>query len=192
MKKNFHFYLKLFLSTFYLSAFTFGGGYVIVGLMRQKFVDAYGWIDEKEMIDIAAIAQSAPGAIAVNASILVGYRLAGVPGAMVTILGTITPPLLILSVISLFYTAFKESRGVNLALRGMGAGVAAVICDVVWKMGKDVAKEGSAFSIVLMVLSFAAAFFFDVNVMLIIVSCGAAGLFYTFWRQKRHKEEGGA
>ena len=190
MKKNFRFFIKLFLSTFYLSAFTFGGGYVIVGLMRQKFVDAYGWIDEQEMIDIAAISQSAPGAIAVNASILVGYRLAGVPGALVTILGTITPPLLILSVISLFYTVFKESRGVNLVLRGMGAGVAAVICDVVWKMGRDVAKEGGAFSIVLMVLSFAAAFFFDVNVMVIIISCGAAGLLHTLWRQR--KKEGGA
>ncbi|MEG2550561.1 MAG: chromate transporter, partial [Erysipelotrichaceae bacterium] len=83
MKKDFNFYFKLFRATFSLSAFTFGGGYVIVPLMRRKFVDDYHWIDEKEMIDMVAIAQSAPGAMAVNTSILVGYRLAKIKGALV-------------------------------------------------------------------------------------------------------------
>ena len=80
---------KLFLSTLYLSAFTFGGGYVIVTLMKKKFVDEYHWIDEQEMLDLVAIAQSSPGAIAVNGAIVVGYKLAGIPGALVAILGTI-------------------------------------------------------------------------------------------------------
>ncbi len=62
----------LFRSTFQLSAFTFGGGFVIVPLMRRKFVEGLHWLEEQEMVDIAAIAQSSPGAIAVNASILVG------------------------------------------------------------------------------------------------------------------------
>ena len=68
---------KLFLSTLYLSAFTFGGGYVIVTLMKKKFVDQYHWIEEDEMLDLVAIAQSAPGPIAVNGAIVVGYKLAG-------------------------------------------------------------------------------------------------------------------
>ena len=68
---------KLFFSTLYLSAFTFGGGYVIVTLMKKKFVDSLHWIDEEEMLDLTAIAQSAPGAIAVNGAIVVGYKLAG-------------------------------------------------------------------------------------------------------------------
>ena len=71
---------KLFLSTLYLSAFTFGGGYVIVTLMKDKFVDKYHWIEENEMLDLIAIAQSAPGAIAVNGAIVVGYKLAGLAG----------------------------------------------------------------------------------------------------------------
>ena len=103
MKKNPKLYLKLFTSTFYLSAFTFGGGYVIVPLMKKKFADDLHWIEEKEMIDLAAIAQSAPGPIAVNAAILVGYRIAGVLGALTTIIGTVLPPFVILAVISLFY-----------------------------------------------------------------------------------------
>ncbi len=84
----------LFTSTFTLSAFTFGGGYVIVPLMRKRFVEQLGWIDEQEMLDLIAIAQSAPGIIAVNTSILVGYKVAGVGGAVFTLLGTMLPPLL--------------------------------------------------------------------------------------------------
>ena len=83
---------KLFFSTLYLSAFTFGGGYVIVTLMKQKFVDELHWIQEDEMLDLIAIAQSAPGAIAVNGAIVVGFKLAGVLGAVTAIIATIIPP----------------------------------------------------------------------------------------------------
>ena len=83
---------KLFLSTLYLSAFTFGGGYVIVTLMKDKFVDKYHWIEENEMLDLIAIAQSAPGAIAVNGAIVVGYKLAGLAGVLTAIFGTVLPP----------------------------------------------------------------------------------------------------
>ena len=84
MKKDWRMYTKLFSSTFSLSAFTLGGGYVIVPLMRKKFVDELHWLEEKEMLDLTAIAQSSPGALAVNASILIGYRIAGVLGAIIT------------------------------------------------------------------------------------------------------------
>ena len=75
--------IRLFISTLYLSAFTFGGGYVIVSLLKKKFVDEYHWIENDEMLDLVAIAQSAPGAIAVNGAIVVGYKLAGRIGAFV-------------------------------------------------------------------------------------------------------------
>ena len=100
---------KIFISTLYLSAFTFGGGYVIVTLMKKKFVDELGWIDENEMLDLVAIAQSAPGAIAVNGAIVVGYKLEGRIGALTAIVGTIIPPFAIISVISFFYAAFSLS-----------------------------------------------------------------------------------
>ena len=87
---------KLFFSTLYLSTFTFGGGYVIVTLMKNKFVDELHWIDEEEMLDLVAIAQSSPGAIAVNGAIVVGYKLAGIPGVLCSILGAILPPMIIL------------------------------------------------------------------------------------------------
>ena len=91
--------LKLFLSTLYLSAFTFGGGYVIVTLMRQKFVNEYHWIEENEMYDLIAIAQSSPGPIAVNGAIVVGYKLGGLLGVFVGVIATIIPPFFIASCI---------------------------------------------------------------------------------------------
>ena len=118
---------KIFISTLYLSAFTFGGGYVIVTLMKKKFVDEYHWIEEDEMLDLVAIAQSSPGAIAVNGAIVVGFKLAGLPGTLVAILGTIIPPFLIISVISIFYAAFRDNFVISRLLLGMQAGVGAVI-----------------------------------------------------------------
>ena len=102
-----HVLWKLFVSTLYLSAFTFGGGYVIVTLMKEKFVDELHWIEEDEMLDLIAIAQSAPGAIAVNGAIVVGYKLAGLLGALVAILATILPPFVIISAISFFIFAIS-------------------------------------------------------------------------------------
>ncbi len=94
MKEKSHVLKKLFLSTLYLSTFTFGGGYVIVTLLKNRFVDELHWIDENEMLDLVAIAQSSPGAIAVNGAIVVGYKLAGIPGILCSILGAIIPPFL--------------------------------------------------------------------------------------------------
>ena len=99
---------KLFFASLYLSTFTFGGGYVIVTLLKEKFVDQYHWIDEEEMLDLVAIAQSAPGPIAVNGAIVVGYKLAGLTGTLVAIIGTIIPPFVIISLISAFFSCFSS------------------------------------------------------------------------------------
>lgn len=77
-------------------------------LLKQKFVDDLHWLDEEEMLDLVAIAQSSPGAIAVNGAIIVGYKLCGIPGIILSVLGAIIPPFIILTVISFFYNAFKR------------------------------------------------------------------------------------
>lgn len=190
MNKKLPLFWKLFIATFSLSAFTFGGGYVIVPLMRKKFVDSLHWIEEKEMLDLTAIAQSAPGPIAVNASILVGYRVAGIPGALVAVFGTILPPLIILSVISLFYVWFRSNRWVSALLRGMQAGVAAVIVDVTLSMGMDVARQKNVLTIVIMLTAFLLTYFLNVNVVYIILSCGVLGFTVTLWKSRKMKGEG--
>ncbi len=168
--------LTLFFNMLYISTFTFGGGFVIVTLMKQKFVDKLHWMDESEMLDMTAIAQSSPGAIAVNAAILVGWRIAGFAGMLTAVVATILPPMVILSAISYCYQAFESNRYVALALKGMQAGVAAVILSVVFDLGGRVLRERSALSILLMILAFLATFVFNVNVVLIILAAAAVGV----------------
>jgi chromate transporter len=175
LKNEKHIYRKLFTSTFYLSAFTFGGGFVIIPLMKKKFVDELQWIEEEEMLNLAAIAQSSPGAVAVNAAMLLGYRVAGILGALTTILGTVLPPFIIISFISFFYTAFRENIVVNAVMKGMQAGIAAVVVDVVLNLGGNILKEKDIVSVVVMVSAFVATFFLKINVMYIILACGSIG-----------------
>ena len=163
--------LKIFFSTLYLSTFTFGGGYVIVSLMKTKFVDQLHWIDENEMMDLIAIAQSSPGAVAVNGAIVVGYKLAGLPGVFVAVLGAIIPPFVILSIISGIYTAFQQNQAVQTVLSGMRAGVSAVIVSVVWDMGSTVVSTKSILAIAIMIVAFVLNYFCNVNVVYIIAVC---------------------
>lgn len=180
--------LQLFLSTLYISAFTFGGGFVIVTFMKRKFVDELHWIDEQEMLDLIALAQSSPGAIAVNAAILVGWRVGGFVGMLVAILGTILPPMVVLSVISFFYNEFSSNLYVALALKGMQAGVAAVLLDVVCGLGDGVIRERFPAHILLMVAAFAAVAIWNVNVIHIILAAALIGICLELWR--RWKEAG--
>lgn len=178
--------IKLFLSTLYLSAFTFGGGYVIVTLMRKKFVSEYHWIEEDEMYDLIAIAQSSPGAIAVNGAIVVGYKLAGLLGVVVSVIATILPPFLIISCVSLFYQLFKENLLIALMLEGMQAGVGAVIASVVYEMASGMIREKNPLYIVIMIGAFVANYCFGIDVIYIIVLCICLGGIHSFikkWRQ---------
>lgn len=190
--------LTLFFATLKISAFTFGGGFVIIPLLRRKFVEELKWIDEEEMLDLTAIAQSSPGAVAVNASILVGYRVAGLCGAVVSVLGTVIPPLFIISVISLFYQAFRNNKYVNIVMAGMLCGVAAVILDVVISMLGVLfkAKKGDigkvitidrVISAVMLTGAFVANRYLKINIIFIILFCGIFGLAMHFC--KKAKEE---
>ena len=166
-------YWQLFLSTFKLSACTFGGGFVIIPLMRERFVKELHWIEEEEMLDLTAIAQSSPGSIAINASILVGYHVAGIPGALITVVGSALPPLIIISIISAFYQAFRSNKYVSMAMAGMLAGVA----------------KKRLLPIAVMLAAFVATRFFSVNIILIILVCGVIGALDTLYLQKKEVEE---
>lgn len=176
MKKDFKKLWILFISTFSLSAFTFGGGFVIIPLMRKKFVEELGWIDEQEMLDLTAIAQSSPGAVAVNASIATGYRVAGYTGTIIAIIGTVLPPLIIITLISIFYNAFRTNHIIAVLLKSMRVGVAAVIFDVVLNLGNDVVKNKSTLDISIMVLAFVGSYILKINIIIIVISCIVIGI----------------
>ena len=176
---------KVFFSTLYLSAFTFGGGYVIVTLMKKKFVDELHWIDEEEMLDLVAIAQ---GAIAVNGAIVVGYKLAGIAGALAAIIGTIIPPFVILSVIFYFYAAFSSNYIVKTVLDGMQAGVGAVIASVVYDMGSGIVAGKQKSSLAIMAAAFLAVCIFNVNVVYVVIFCIVLGVVRTLIRKRKEKK----
>lgn len=180
--------IQLFISMFYISTFTFGGGFVIISIMKKKFVDELHWIDEKEMLDFTALAQSSPGAIAVNAAILVGWRVAGALGMVVAVIGTILPPMIILTLVSFCYAAFVSNPYVSLVLKGMQAGVAAVVLDVACSLFIKMKKEGSRLNIMIMVVAFVASFFFDINVIYIILGATVLGIVHVLISRRREAQ----
>ncbi|MBC5630991.1 chromate transporter [Clostridium sp. NSJ-6] len=175
-KRNWKVLWQLFKSTFVLSAFTFGGGFVIVSLMKKKFVEELGWLDESEMLDITAIAQSSPGPIPINASVILGYRMQGILGSIVAVVGTSIPPIAIISVISSFYVKFRESQIIGTALMVMRAGVAAVICDVVINLATNVIKTGQVLYIALMIIAFIMTYVLGISAITVILLCILVGI----------------
>ena len=108
-------------------------------------------------------------------------------GAVIATVATVLPPLIILSIISLFYLAFKENLIVNAVMKGMQAGVAAVIIDVVYSMASQVVKSKKLLPISMMILVFIATYFLKINIILIIIVCGIVGAIHSNFRLKRGK-----
>ena len=126
-------YFWLLIINLFISTFTFGGGYVVVHMIRRYFVNQKQFFTEDDLMSMAAVAQSTPGAIAINLSALAGYRVAGTLGVVISCIAAIIPPLVILGLVSAFYTTFISNAIVTAVLKGMQAGVAALIVDLIKK-----------------------------------------------------------
>ena len=157
-------YLQLYLSFLQVGLFSVGGGYAAMPLIRSQVVELHPWMTLQEFTNLITIAEMTPGPIAVNCATFVGLRIAQLPGAVIATLGCITPALV---------------------LKGMQAGVAAVILDVVCSMGGKVIASHSAVSLFLMVAAFAANYIFGVNVVLIILAAALFGVVRAALARKR-------
>ena len=177
-------YAWLFWINFAISAFTFGGGYVVIPMLRKAFVEKKRLFSESELMDMAAVAQSSPGAIAINLATLAGRRVAGAGGAVVSCLAAVTPPLLILSLVSLAYAEFRDSRLVAAALKGMEAGVAALIVDLVVDMCRAVFRRKDLLASVLIPAAFVGSFLLRLNVALILAASVLLALAEGWWRSR--------
>lgn len=177
---------KLFLTFFKINAITFGGGYTIVPVIKDIFVSDLELIDEDEMMDIVAISQGGPGAMAISCSVLTGYYLRGPLGAITCLVASSLPCLIILSVISNFYQEFKSNFFINAALEGISGVISAVLFITVVRMGLSSYKNNPRFSIVMIILVFLVAFFTNINTGLIIFFCALAGISY-FSVMERYK-----
>ena len=171
----------------------YGGGSIkkngiydeIVSLLKERFVDQLHYIDEKEMLDLVAIAQSAPGAIAVNGAIVLGYKMAGILGIIVCVIGTIIPPIVIISVIAYFYKIFITNKIISAMLLGMRAGIGAIIVSVVYDMALSVMDEHQGRNILIMIVSFVLNYFFNINIMYIILGCILLAIIDLVMRRKK-------
>ena len=168
-------YWKLFRTIFIISTVAFGGGFVIVSILKRKFVDDNDWIESKEMMDLISIAQSAPGAITVNASVLACYRVAGPIGVVIAVLGTTIPPLILIGLLAGVYRVYKDNPFVQALMAGIQVGVAAVILDVAWNMLREVRQDGGLPYILLAVGAFIVKAATDINIIWILVACGVIG-----------------
>ncbi len=180
----------LFKVTFLISCISFGGGYVIMPMMKKYFVEQMNLMSECELLDLYAIAQTAPGAIAVNSSVLVGYHIAGKTGALISSLGTILPPFIAISLIAQFYSGFVGNVYITKILAGMAIGVAAVMIEFLLNMLQIIWKEKSVFLLGVTLVSFLAVEFLDVNVALILIlSAVISSLKYTIKEKIEEKKK---
>lgn len=166
--------LALFLTFFKIGAFTFGGGYAMIPLIRRETSENKKWISEDDILEIVAIAEATPGPIAVNAATFVGYKVCGVLGAFCATLGVVLPSFMIISVLSFVLDAFSEIKAVKYAFFGIRAGVLALIANALWTMFKRCKKGLAAY--IIMALAFIAVAVFGVNILIVIIGCAAIGL----------------
>lgn len=173
-----------------IGTFTFGAGYAMFPLMRAEYSEKRKWFSESDLLDVLAVGQSLPGMISVNASALIGYRLYGVLGAAVAVFSLVLPSVVLLSILSLFYVKFMSNPYVNAALRGIGAGVVALLAQTAWKLAKPELKH--TFGWVVAAAAFALFFIIPGQILLMILAGIAAGLAYSIVRGRRAAKGGEA
>lgn len=165
-----------------IGTFTFGGGYAMIPLIQRETVVKRKWVDDEDILNIVAIAESTPGPIAINTSTFVGYRVGGFWGAVVGTAGMILPSFVIILAISFVLKRFQDIQIVKYAFNGIRAGVLALIIRALWLMYKNVKK--SAVTYIVMAAAFVLCAFADVNVIIVIASCALFGLITSYIKQE--------
>lgn len=169
-------YLELFLTVLKINALTFGGGFTIAPVMLDEFSKKRNLIGEDEMLDLIALAQSGPGALAVSVSLLTGYRLRGILGALLSIIASVLPPLVIISVIYFFYAEFASNYWVRAALRGMSGIISAVLLMTTFRLGRKASEKRPIFATTIAVGTFLISYFTNINTAFIILALIIIGI----------------
>lgn len=190
--KKIKIYLSLFATMFKIGAFTFGGGYAMLALLENEFVEKKKWLEKEEFLDMVAIAESTPGPIAINSATYIGYKRAGALGSASATLGVVMPSFIIIYIISLFFDAFLSFKLVEYAFRGIQACVVYLILSAGVKMYKGLKKN--AFSIITFCITLVLLVTFSLlsikfSAIFYILIGGVAGLVIYFVNKLRGREE---
>ena len=169
-------YKSLFITFFKINMFTFGGGYTIVPVIRDEFVNKKNLIKDDEMLDIVAIAQSGPGPMAISTSILTGYRLKGWKGALTCLTASVLPCLIIISILYYVYDSISENTVAKAALGCMSGAISAVLFVTVFQMAKKALSKHKIFGTIIMITAFLVGNFTNINTVYIIIVAGLIGL----------------
>lgn len=176
---------KLYLVFFELGLFTFGGGYAMLSLLEKVVVEKYHWASEEELMDYYAIGQCTPGIIAINTSTFIGYKIAGISGAIMATLGFLSPSIIIITVIAAFMRTYASIPLVSYAFSGIRICVCVLILDAVIKLGKKSLKDQLSWGIFLLIILLSLGT--DLSTIWLIVIAGC--LSYCFDRVKGVKDK---
>ncbi len=174
-------YLKLFTTFSKIGAFTIGGGFVMIPLIHSEVVEKNKWMDNEEFMDVLTIAQSAPGIMAINISIFIGYRLKGTKGSIVAALGTALPSFVIILAVAMFFAAFKNNETIEKIFKGIRPAVVALIAVPLIKMTG--ASKLNIYTGFIPVITLLLIVFFNISPLYIILAAGIAGVVaYKFYK----------
>lgn len=165
---------QLFFTFLKIGAFTFGGGYAMIPFIRREVVEQHKWITEEDILDILAVSESTPGPMAVNSATFIGYRIAGIKGALVATAGVVLPSFFIILIVSLLLSRFENSIWVRHAFEGIRVGVFVLIGSAFLSMLKK--NWNTAFSIVLGIAALLLTCVGHISTILILVICAVTGL----------------
>lgn len=166
--------VQLFIVFLKIGAFTFGGGYAMIPIIHKEVVEKKGWVEDKDILDIVAVAESTPGPIAINAATFVGVQTAGFFGAISATIGVVLPSFLIILMLAFFMNEFDHLPLVRYAFGGIRAGVLALLFKALTTMAKQCPHNTLSFIII--GLSFSAVVFLNISVLLVIIACAFIGL----------------
>ena len=173
------FYIDLFFIFFKIGAFTLGGGYAMLPLIEAEIVTKHKWISPKEFLDLTAMAQAAPGILAVNMAIFVGYKLRSFMGAMIATLGAVLPSFVIILLIALFFHDFRQNPIVERIFKGIRPAVVALIAVPVFRLSRSAGITWKTFWIV--PLCALAVWWAKISPVYVVLAAGLAG--YLFFRK---------
>ncbi|MBM7870980.1 chromate transporter [Clostridium pascui] len=172
--------LQMFISFFKIGAFTFGGGYAMIPLIEEEVVNNKKWIAKEEFVDILVISQSFPGALAVNTSIFIGYKVNGAIGGIIALLGTILPSFIIILLVASVFMQFRNNYYVEQVFKGINGAVPVLVLIAILSISKSVKKSYLNFGIIIIALILLQVL--NVNPVVVIILSGVFGVIY--YREK--------
>lgn len=180
-------YFEAFKIFFKIGAFTIGGGYAMVPLIENEIVDKRKWLSREDFVDLLAISQSAPGILAVNIAIFIGYRLRGIRGSIVTALGTVMPSFLIILAIALFFHNYQDNAVVEKIFKGIRPAVVALIAAPTFKMAKS--AKITRYNIWIPIVSALLIWLLGFSPIWIIIAAGIGGYLFQLCRKRNGGKE---